>query len=111
MAKAQSDQVVVSEPPTSLEQAADRLRIEADSDDDDDLDPIESIGVPATANGVTYVRDFLDGEFKTFDEMSAALKALPDVMRHQLPLEHEEVAVEVLDRIFRSVHLGILFFP
>ena len=56
-----------------------------DSDDDDDLEAIESLEAPpSAAQRVTYVRDFLDGEFKTYDDMENALRSLPQVIRHQV---------------------------
>ena len=58
---------------------------DVDSDDDDDLEAIESLEAPpSAAQRVTYVRDFLDGEFKTYDDMENALRSLPQVIRHQV---------------------------
>jgi len=75
---------------------------DVDSDDDDDLEAIESLEAPpSAAQRVTYVRDFLDGEFKTYDDMENALRSLPQVIRHQLPLEHEELSLQVLEKMFR----------
>ena len=106
--KAHGNKIPVVSESELAQGVADRLHVKAEvadsDDDDDDLDPVESFEAPPkTAAKVTYVRDFLDGEFKTFDEMSAALRSLPDVIRHQLPLEHDQVALDVLDRVFRSV--------
>jgi len=74
--------------------------VDSDDDDDDDLEPIESIEAPSKVK-LTYVRDYLDGEFKTYDEMESALKALPNVLQHQLKLEHVQVAKDILDSVFR----------
>ncbi len=72
-----------------------------DSDDDSDLEPIESLSAPKDTK-VKYVRDFLEGlpDMKTHSEVVDAFETLPTIVRHQLKLEHEDVAKEVLDNVF-----------
>ena len=77
-----------------------------DSDDDeDDLQPIESMDVPHHDHKtkIVYVRDFLEKlpEIKTYDETVTVLRTLPNVIKHQLIFDHEQVGKDLLDALFR----------
>lgn len=81
-------------------------KIDSDDDeDDDDLKPIETLDVPPQneTTKIVYVRDFLEKlpEFKTYDEMSEALKTLPNIIKHQLLYDHGQVGIDVLNAVFR----------
>ena len=79
----------------------DMKKLTLDSDDDDsDLEPIESNEPPSKVN-LVYIRDFLENEYKTYDEMEVALKTMPKILECQLQLEHVQVAKDVLDSMFR----------
>ena len=77
-----------------------------DSDDDeDDLQPIESMDVPDhdQKTKIVYIRDFLEKlpEIKTYDETATVLRNLPNVIKYQLVFDHEQVGKDLLDAVFR----------
>ena len=98
-----SQTLASSNTPEMLEKSNDIL-IDSD-DDDDDLQPIESMDVPDhdQKTKIVYIRDFLEKlpEIKTYDETATVLKTLPNVIKHQLLCDHEQVGKDILDAIFR----------
>ena len=85
--------------------AASEVPIDSDDDDDDDLKPIESMDAPNhdDKTKIVYIRDFLEKlpELKTYDDTAMALKNLPNVIKHQLIYDHEQVGRDILDAMFR----------
>ena len=69
-----------------------------DDDDDDDLDPIETLDAPTKCQ-IAYIRDFIDvlKEDKPYDEKLSLFQSLPNVVLHQLKLEHPQVGRDLLD--------------
>ena len=110
MSKCDVSQINIAKPTTSRTVEASERQPEnsIDSDDDnedDDLKPIESMDVPDhnQITKIVYIRDFLEKlpELKTYDETATAFKTLPNVIKHQLIYDHEQVGRDILDAVFR----------
>ena len=72
--------------------------LDDDDDDDDDLDPIETLDAPTKCQ-IAYIRDFVDvlNEDKPYEEKLDLFQSLPNVVLHQLKLEHPQVGKDLLD--------------
>ena len=73
-----------------------------DEDDDDDLEPIESLEAPVQST-VAYLRDFIEtlSEETTYDEKLANFSALPIVVKHQITHEHPQVGMDLLNLLVK----------
>ena len=67
-------------------------------DDDDDLEPIETLEAPTKCD-ISYIRDFIESlsEEKPYDERVAIFSTLPNIIRHQIKLEHPQVSRQLLN--------------
>ena len=72
-----------------------------DDDDDSDLEPIDSLDAEKPTK-IKFLRNFLElfPEMDKYDDISSALVVLPNIIRHQLSLEHPEIGKELLDTVF-----------
>ena len=70
----------------------------SDDDDDDDLEPIETLEAPTKCD-IAYIRDFIESlsEEKPYDERVATFSVLPNIIQHQIKLEHPQVAKQLLN--------------
>ncbi len=78
-----------------------KRQISDDDDDDSDLEPIESLDAPVE-NNIKFLRNFLEKfpELEKYDEVKSALITLPNLIQHQLGLEHEDIGREVLESVY-----------
>ena len=69
-----------------------------DDDDEDDLEPIETLEAPTKCD-IAYIRDFIESlsEEKPYDERVAIFSALPNIIKHQIKLEHPQVSKQLLN--------------
>lgn len=74
--------------------------IQSDEEDDDDLEPIETLEAPIKMN-VAYIRDFIEtlSEDKPYDERLATFQTLPNIVKHQMKHEHPQVGVDLLNKL------------
>ena len=72
-----------------------------DDDDDSDLEPIDDLEAEKQSK-IKFLRNFLElfPEMDKYDDVSSALVVLPNIIRHQLALEHPEIGKELLDSVF-----------
>ena len=72
-----------------------------DDDDDSDLEPIDNLEADNQSK-IKFLRNFLElfPEMDKYDDVSSALVVLPNIIRHQLALEHPDIGKELLDSVF-----------
>lgn len=72
-----------------------------DDDDDSDLEPIDNLEADEQSK-IKFLRNFLElfPEMDKYDDVSSALVVLPNIIRHQLALEHPDIGKELLDSVF-----------
>ncbi len=95
--------VAVGQSPPSIPSVArDRGTHDVvDSDDDSDLEPVESLDPPVDSK-IKYLRNFLEDVpgMKEHAEVLEAFQALPRIARRQLVHEHLSLGEQLLDYVF-----------